>query len=164
MKKPEFKVHDIGDLQYWHLTTDDFGWATLFICDKTGVVSICSDWGNASYRWNPKHVGDRTVTSFFSTAGPDYLVNKLSYEQPKLKERVLDEEPTIEAFAKILGDKEDAEMLVHEIDGPHWETALAIEAPENCYELAEAVVTCPTYHVEFWTKCLIPALQEIVRK
>jgi hypothetical protein len=80
-----------------------FGWAIFTINDATGEFSIQSDYGNWSYRW---HVGsnlgtvddrDRTLTEFLATAGPDYIINKLSYGSDDLKD-VLDPAGTRKAI------------------------------------------------------------------
>lgn len=54
------------------------GWAIFTICNKTGELSIQSDWGNWSYRWNTGALGQGyTLTKFIAKTDCDYLARKL---------------------------------------------------------------------------------------
>ncbi len=57
---------------------DRFGWIVAHVSDATGVLSIASDWGNWSHRWDTRHLGFPTLTEFILKR-PDvhYLANKL---------------------------------------------------------------------------------------
>lgn len=64
---------------------EPYGWAIFTINDTSGEFSIQSDWGNWSYRWNVKHLGESTktdspLTHFIADRSEaSYLVNKLYY-------------------------------------------------------------------------------------
>lgn len=56
---------------------EHFGWIVAHVSDATGVLSIASDWGNWSYRWNTQHLGHPTLTEFLLAADIRYIANKL---------------------------------------------------------------------------------------
>jgi hypothetical protein len=81
------------------------GWAVFTVCDDTGEFSIQSDWGNFSYRWNIRALGNEgktTLHEFLAERSPgnfEYIVNKLSYENHALKD-VFDKEATEAEFKR----------------------------------------------------------------
>ena len=87
---------------------DYSSWAIFTINDHTGEFSIQSDWGGFFYRWNIDSLGGgRTLTEFLATcSGPDYVMNKLRYDRPDLKDE-FDEEGTKKLWQKMLWERMD---------------------------------------------------------
>jgi len=86
----KYKVSINSPTSYNFRFTEPFGWANFTINDATGEFSIQSDWGNWSYRWNVDALGksstshEKPLTHFLGTcSGPDYVVDKLGYGEPR---------------------------------------------------------------------------------
>lgn len=65
---------------YEFRASEGCGWALCTINDKTGELTIVSDYGNWSYLWNPRYLATASLTHFIAQRGPgdlDYLVGKL---------------------------------------------------------------------------------------
>lgn len=93
----------------YHFRWPDYSsWAIFSVCNATGEFSIQSDWGSFSHRWNIDALGGgRTLTEFLaSCSGPDYVMNKLCYDRPDLKDE-FDEEGTRKLWQKMLWERMD---------------------------------------------------------
>lgn len=79
---------------------DRFGWIVAHVSDATGVLSIASDWGSWSHRWNIDHLGYPTLTEFLiGRRDIHYIANKLV---PRGREDVLDEKASKDEFKKAI--------------------------------------------------------------
>ena len=76
-------------------------WAIFTVCDQTGELSIQSDWGNFSYRWNTGALGDKTLTEFLATVDAHYIADKLGYHNTDLAE-VFDPDATLAEFRRAI--------------------------------------------------------------
>lgn len=87
---------------------DYSSWAIFTICDATGEFSIQSDWGGFFYRWNIDALGGgQTLTEFLAGMNDQYYVmNKLCYDRPDLKDE-FDEEETKKLWQKMLWERMD---------------------------------------------------------
>ena len=54
-------------------------WWVLFVDERSGCVSVMSDYGDYSHRWPAQWTGFRTTLRFLATAGDDYLLDKFTY-------------------------------------------------------------------------------------
>jgi hypothetical protein len=62
----------------YHLTFEPCGWATAYVDDIRGTLSIVSDWGNYAYRWGTGSFGgERTLSQFLIDAELEYVATKL---------------------------------------------------------------------------------------
>jgi hypothetical protein len=76
------------------------GWALATVNDQTGELSIKSDWGSWSHRWNVDHLGSPTLTHFIADcAGCDYLADKLTSREERT---CFDVDATIKAMRSII--------------------------------------------------------------
>jgi len=90
------------------------GWAIFTVCDVTGEFSIQSDWGNFSYRWDPRHLGAKNLTHFLAGYSGDtttehhdcshYVMDKFSYAHSKETEAVFDMEATRRELRNLVGE------------------------------------------------------------
>lgn len=55
------------------------GWAQIFLYERTGSLSIISDYDNWGYRWS--HIGTRSLKEFLVEADPDYVLRKLCHKR-----------------------------------------------------------------------------------
>lgn len=58
------------------------GWAVFFLDNRTGCMSIQSDWGEFSHCWT--HHGCKSLKHFLAKVSPSYLAEKLCYGRPEL--------------------------------------------------------------------------------
>lgn len=82
-----------------------WGWAIFTINDSTGELSVCSDWGSYSHRWNVGALGSEpggatsTLTQFLARCcrqRDDYVVRKLKLDsRSKCLEEVFDADGTM---------------------------------------------------------------------
>ena len=79
MHKPALVSVMTSHAMVYSLRFESYGWATVIVSDMTGMLSITSDWGNWSHRWNPAHLGTPppSLTEFIARGSYDYLANKL---------------------------------------------------------------------------------------
>lgn len=67
------RMADEYSIQFEH-----FGWIVAHVSEATGVLSIASDWGNWSHRWDTRHLGCPTLTEFLiKRRDVHYLAGKL---------------------------------------------------------------------------------------
>jgi hypothetical protein len=86
----------------FHATAPHIEWALCTVNDATGELLICSDWGNWTHRWNPKHLGSPSLTHFIADRqGYDYLANKLLDRDDAW---VLDTDATIAQWRRTLAE------------------------------------------------------------
>lgn len=82
----------------------DIGWAICTVNDATGELTIQSDWGCWSHRWNVAHLGGgATLTQFIADrpadrSGVHYLVGKLTSD----RDRQIDEDATIADCLEVI--------------------------------------------------------------
>jgi hypothetical protein len=93
---------------YYFRWPDYSSWAIFTVCDTTGEFSIQSDWGGFFYRWNIDSLGGgRSLTEFLAEMNdPYYVMNKLCYDRPDLKDE-FDEEATRLEWQKLLHERMD---------------------------------------------------------
>ena len=95
------------------------GWAIFFL-DSVGCFAALSDWGDWSYRWNPRgyEEGDgRDFRHFIITCGDDYLLRKIAPVQEYDPEATLQsvKEAIIEWRRDRRTTKEDARKTLPEL-------------------------------------------------
>jgi hypothetical protein len=72
------KSKSCSKVDAYHLTFEPYGWATAYVDDIRGTLSIVSDWGNYAYRWGVDSLGGgRTLSQFLIDAEPEYIATKL---------------------------------------------------------------------------------------
>lgn len=75
------------------------GWAILFL-DDAGCFACLSDYGNYTYRWNARGLGDaRDLRDFIVTCDPEYILRKIS------QETVYDADRTLAAVQRAILEK-----------------------------------------------------------
>lgn len=80
MKLPTLARATVGQVLSVHLVFEPFGWATFYVDDTQGTLSIESDWGSWAYRWGrganlgvePHDLSLAIATGF----GADYIARK----------------------------------------------------------------------------------------
>lgn len=111
------------------------GWAIFTVCDATGEFSIQSDWGNFSYRWNINHLGNEgktTLTEFLAGRNDhDYIVNKLSYDNPALQEEY-DEDTMLQLVRRHILEERRSLALDQEDARDLW-----VQIEQFCAEVAD---------------------------
>jgi len=98
-----------GAAKYYHFRWPDYSsWAIFTVCDATGEFHIQSDWGNFSFRWDTRSLGGgQSLTEFLaSCSGEDYVMRKLRYDRPDLKD-VVDEDATKAKWQQELHERMD---------------------------------------------------------
>lgn len=84
----------------------DFGWALCTVNDETGELSIQSDWGSWSHRWNVRHLGSPSLTHFIGDRSAcHYLADKLSRERGPRSGEEFDVGATVAKFRRILCER-----------------------------------------------------------
>lgn len=98
-----------------------FGWACCTVNDRTGELSIQSDWGDWSYRWDIGGLGKgKTLTEFIcDRTDIDYLANKLNRGRS-----VFDAEGTIRRLR--------AEIVTHRRDDGQIQLATQLGTVRPC--------------------------------
>ena len=82
-------------------------WSIFTLDNKTGDISIQSDWGNYSYIWN--HRGNETLKEFLINAGVDYIKDKFSYPSNGGKKYIYAKE-TLDSWKRdIVGHRRNRE-------------------------------------------------------
>ena len=72
---------------YGYRFTDYSGWAIFTVNDSTGELSLQSDWGNFSYRWNTGALGKgKTLTTFLAGTNSHYVAEKFGVVSTELDE------------------------------------------------------------------------------
>ena len=127
----------------WNFRFDPMGWAIVQLDRESGTFSITSDYGNWSYTWNPKDVGElHCVKNFIANvADTHYLTGKLT--QGARDE--FDPEATEKALFKLLQDEEQlgedamteekARELIEECGFDSGHDLFLERAPKVLYEL-----------------------------
>lgn len=81
------------------------GWAICTVNDRTGELTVQSDWGNWSHRWNTDHIGRPSLTHFIAdrdAGADDYLAAKLLGRDDCWE---WDRAETVKAFRKHLAER-----------------------------------------------------------
>lgn len=98
----------VRSVKSYYVKFEEEGWATMTICNDTGVVNVCSDWLDGSYRWHINALGGLTMEQFIGKFSKehgsfpcDYLARKLFGDTTKAGHVFYDEE-THEAFHKAI--------------------------------------------------------------
>lgn len=103
------------------------GWVLATVNDETGELSIKSDWGSWSYRWNVCHLGAPTLTKFIANcASCDYLADKLTSREERT---CFDVDATIKVMRAIVC----ARRLEQ---GREWNAYYQDEDPKDRWNLA----------------------------
>lgn len=78
MKKTELVlVGEHSAVTYRFKAKEDFGWANATVDEAAASLQLNTDWGDWTYRWNYKALGDPSLHAFIGNAHYDYLANKL---------------------------------------------------------------------------------------
>ncbi len=108
MDSPKLKLVSVSSAVTYRFEPEgrEFGWALCTINDATGELSIQSDWGNWSHRWNIRHLGAPTLTHFIADRSScDYLANKLSLESGPRSGEEFDAGETVAKFRRMLAER-----------------------------------------------------------
>lgn len=150
------------------------GWAIFTVCEATGELSVQSDWGEASYRWNPQHLGidgDDRLKRFLARGNGDYVVRKLAINQPRLREQVIDYRATRRAAIEAIGaqhmDRKTRRALAEwlqelELD-EHEAMCHAGPGIHGLFEPWETVVRVDDTNTVFWIQKLLPSFMTWLR-
>lgn len=107
----------MSDVKVWRYSFPSIkgeGWAIFFL-DSVGCFAALSDWGDWSYRWNPRgyEEGDgRDFRHFILTCSDDYLLRKLAPQQEYDPEATL--QSVKEAIIEWRRDKHSSRKVTRE--------------------------------------------------
>lgn len=177
-----FKEESNPETKTIHVTFE-WGWATFIMVPSLGMLTIMSDWGNASHRWTPQKSLEAFVKELLRFH-PEYIMRKFAYERKDDWRELTDMEQTkknLEERMKELhesgmitdGQKdelhEDIDGFLSEIDNYGGNADLAmVLAPPNLHEqfgheLYEYISKKPSPRYTFWQHTLIPWFQDHLR-
>ena len=109
-------------VETWHFRFE-WGWAIFSVCNATGCFAIQSDWGDYAHRWNPSHLGGGQSLKQFLASGtnPHYIVNKLSYGQPRSFVEEFDGDATKQGLKKRLLEDRAEGLIFKETARDLWD-------------------------------------------
>lgn len=143
------------------------GWAVAIVSDATGMLSITSDWGNWSFRWNLRGMPDGcTLTQFLPQCDGDYVARKMlgSTQQydPDATERAWKARICELRRERVLGHDEAREAW-NEIAAFDWEQRESYpDIPAIC-EPWEMIRMADSTEYTAITKIVWPAFREVLR-
>lgn len=126
---------DAYEVRAFYFDFKPIGWATWFVDDRTGTLSLSSDWGDYAHRWgrgswlgvDPPDLSRALATRL----GADYIARKLF----GLRARAHDPEKTRAAFRDVVLDRrregyldrETARALWRELDDVDWSSSESVQ-------------------------------------
>lgn len=119
MRIPKMIATGMSTATTYHFRPEpDMGWALCTVNDTTGELTVQSDWGDFSYRWNVAHLGCPTLHHFIAhrmrhTDGKidcHYLADKLTSSDHSKRER-FSPEKTVAELKRIVIEKRRAEEI-----------------------------------------------------
>jgi hypothetical protein len=156
----------------YHITFERYGWIIAHLSDALGVLSICSDWGNWSYRWDPPHLGYPTLTEFLRDrefGSYDYLANKLI---PLGRQDILDIVASRKSFKDaVCGmrrnspkrlNRDDARDIWYEIE--EWEGQDELPGSGHLDEPWELLKHKTSAEWDSLTQIVLPALRDALKE
>lgn len=140
---------------------EHFGWIVAHVSDATGVLSIASDWGNWSYRWNTQHLGHPTLTEFLLAGDIHYIANKLiAYG----RDRYANLDKTRKVFRETVCASRRAKLLSRAAAQELWSEISLWEGGELPGEFTwEDVVFEDTPEFMNLKEIVLPALLDVMR-
>lgn len=106
-------------------------WACCTVNEDTGELSITSDWGNWSFRWNIGHIGSPSLHAFIGRGSLDYLANKLT---PGGSRDQFDPDATTAEFRKLVLEARRELRIDKDAAREYWEElgSLAADCGDSC--------------------------------
>lgn len=104
-RMPTFVATKVTTATTYHLSTEprSYGWALCTVNDETGELSIQSDWGHWSHRWNINHLGAPSLTHFLGQRGDvGYVADKLTTREERHE---FDADATVTKFRSELAKR-----------------------------------------------------------
>lgn len=166
-KRKLVHTHTSVATSYHFRMEGDMGWALATVNDHTGELTICSDWGNWTHRWNVRHLGAPTLTDFLSDrSSADYLANKLSLEGGPRSGEEFDADETIAEFRRMLAERRREEAgawVEYYRDEDREDTPDVLGGEPPRWATWEHLVHTPTPGYLVLRNEILPALIEVCR-
>jgi len=125
---PTLKLTSTSHAVTYSFRGEPFGWACYSINEVTGELAITSDWGNWSFRWNPKHLGEPSLHAFLGRGSFDYIANKLT---PRGDRQEFDAYATSQRIrAKVLEYRRSLRIDEYEARG-YWDALGSLASTDN---------------------------------
>lgn len=116
-------------------TFENGGWAHFGVNVDTGEFNVQSDWGNYGHRWPVQHIGESTPTMlhFLTQCGADYIVDKLSYDEPNEFTQEFDEDATRKELQKYICEKRQHLIISKDEARCAFNELESLDTPEGFY-------------------------------
>ncbi len=145
-------------------------WSIVFI-DSTGVVAVCSDYGDWCYRWVTRYTGSEDFRDFFVGRGSDYVASKLS--SGRRDGEVFDEDTTrANVRREILTLRRDRTLSAEEARD-EWDRSGGIDGElgfqdflgdTDLADMYECAASCMAGGLKHWVTVSLPRLQQLIRE
>jgi hypothetical protein len=118
-------------------------WALCTVNDDTGELSVTSDWGNWSYRWDTRATGCPSLTHFIGERDAcHYLADKLC---PRAQREEFAPDLTVDGIHARILERRREERISREHAREWWNEANEALDTDNLIEFAEQLDSLPQW-------------------